>query len=196
MAVSDAKKRLPAATSATAGFSQSLERGLQILAVFSELRPVLGIADIARAVDLNKSTTLPLRRDAGAPRLPPAGPRNQEVLPRPACCRPRVRGDQLDGDHPGRRHVRSRRWPTRPGTRSAWRCSTAQTSSTSTAAAARAAPPWDGTESARRLAAAGLLHGDGESPAGVPRSGHPAGAARPNGPGPPRAEDDHRPRAS
>ncbi len=42
---------------ATAGFSQSLERGLQILAVFNEARPVLGIADIARAVDLNKSTT-------------------------------------------------------------------------------------------------------------------------------------------
>jgi IclR family transcriptional regulator, pca regulon regulatory protein len=57
MAVGDAKKRLPAATGATAGFSQSLERGLQILAVFNELRPVLGIADIARAVDLNKSTT-------------------------------------------------------------------------------------------------------------------------------------------
>jgi IclR family pca regulon transcriptional regulator len=43
--------------SATAGFSQSLERGLQILAAFTESRPVLGIADLARAVDLNKSTT-------------------------------------------------------------------------------------------------------------------------------------------
>jgi IclR family transcriptional regulator, pca regulon regulatory protein len=57
MAVGDAKKRVPAGAGATAGFSQSLERGLQILAVFNELRPVLGIADIARAVDLNKSTT-------------------------------------------------------------------------------------------------------------------------------------------
>ncbi|HEY3925766.1 MAG TPA: IclR family transcriptional regulator [Acidothermaceae bacterium] len=57
MAVGEAKKPVPAATSATAGFSQSLERGLQILAVFNELRPVLGIADIARAVELNKSTT-------------------------------------------------------------------------------------------------------------------------------------------
>lgn len=38
-------------------FSQSLERGLMILSVFSEGRPVLGIADIAREVDLNKSTT-------------------------------------------------------------------------------------------------------------------------------------------
>ena len=39
------------------GFSQSLERGLLILSAFSEHRPVLGIADLARAVDLHKSTT-------------------------------------------------------------------------------------------------------------------------------------------
>lgn len=39
------------------GFSQSLERGLMILSVFSETRPVLGIAELARAVGLNKSTT-------------------------------------------------------------------------------------------------------------------------------------------
>lgn len=43
------------ATAAT--FSQSLERGLLILSSFGEGRPVLGIADLARAVDLNKSTT-------------------------------------------------------------------------------------------------------------------------------------------
>src|SRR5947207_11098312 len=40
-----------------AAFSQSLERGLLILSSFSESRPVLGIADIARSVELNKSTT-------------------------------------------------------------------------------------------------------------------------------------------
>ncbi|GAA0472719.1 IclR family transcriptional regulator [Actinoplanes capillaceus] len=40
-----------------AAFSQSLERGLMILSSFSETRPVLGIADISRAVTLNKSTT-------------------------------------------------------------------------------------------------------------------------------------------
>lgn len=57
MVVGGTNGRKPAAASATAGFSQSLERGLQILAVFNEVRPVLGIADIARAVDLNKSTT-------------------------------------------------------------------------------------------------------------------------------------------
>jgi IclR family pca regulon transcriptional regulator len=45
------------AMTTAAGFSQSLERGLLILAAFSESRPVLGIADLARAVDLNKSTT-------------------------------------------------------------------------------------------------------------------------------------------
>ena len=40
-----------------AALSQSLERGLMILSSFSEIRPVLGIADLARSVDLNKSTT-------------------------------------------------------------------------------------------------------------------------------------------
>jgi IclR family pca regulon transcriptional regulator len=38
-------------------FSQSLERGLTILSSFDEARPVQGIADLARAVGLNKSTT-------------------------------------------------------------------------------------------------------------------------------------------
>lgn len=38
------------------GFSQSLERGLQILASFTENRPLLGIAELAREVELNKST--------------------------------------------------------------------------------------------------------------------------------------------
>ncbi len=46
-----------AASSGDAAFSQSLERGLLILSSFSETRPVLGIADLARAVGLNKSTT-------------------------------------------------------------------------------------------------------------------------------------------
>jgi IclR family transcriptional regulator, pca regulon regulatory protein len=40
-----------------AGHSQSLERGLGILLAFTEARPVLGIADLARSLDLNKSTT-------------------------------------------------------------------------------------------------------------------------------------------
>jgi IclR family transcriptional regulator, pca regulon regulatory protein len=38
------------------GLSQSLERGLAILSCFSERRPLLGISDLARAVELNKST--------------------------------------------------------------------------------------------------------------------------------------------
>jgi len=37
--------------------SQSLERGLRILSEFAANGPVLGIADLARAVDLNRSTT-------------------------------------------------------------------------------------------------------------------------------------------
>jgi IclR family pca regulon transcriptional regulator len=40
----------------TTGRSQSLERGLAILASFSERRPLMGISDLARAVELNKST--------------------------------------------------------------------------------------------------------------------------------------------
>lgn len=38
------------------GLSQSLERGLAILSCFSEHRPLLGISDLAREVELNKST--------------------------------------------------------------------------------------------------------------------------------------------
>lgn len=38
-------------------FSQSLERGLTILSSFSQQRPLLGIAELARAVGLSKSTT-------------------------------------------------------------------------------------------------------------------------------------------
>jgi IclR family pca regulon transcriptional regulator len=41
---------------AQGGLSQSLERGLAILSSFSESRPLLGIADLARDVGLNKST--------------------------------------------------------------------------------------------------------------------------------------------
>jgi IclR family pca regulon transcriptional regulator len=40
-----------------AAFSVSLERGLSVLSAFSGNRPVLGIADLARAVGLTKSTT-------------------------------------------------------------------------------------------------------------------------------------------
>jgi IclR family pca regulon transcriptional regulator len=42
---------------ATPSFSQSLERGLRILSEFAENGPVLGIAEISRAVELNRSTT-------------------------------------------------------------------------------------------------------------------------------------------
>jgi IclR family pca regulon transcriptional regulator len=45
-----------APSSAQGGLSQSLERGLAILSSFSETRPLLGIADLARDVGLNKST--------------------------------------------------------------------------------------------------------------------------------------------
>ncbi|MGW3351964.1 IclR family transcriptional regulator [Nonomuraea rubra] len=44
-------------TAADASFSVSLERGLRILSAFTGNRSVLGIADLARAVGLNKSTT-------------------------------------------------------------------------------------------------------------------------------------------
>ncbi len=46
-----------AADPPSTAFSQSLERGLAILSEFGEASPVLGIADLARAVGLNKSTT-------------------------------------------------------------------------------------------------------------------------------------------
>jgi IclR family transcriptional regulator, pca regulon regulatory protein len=39
------------------GFSQSLERGLAILAAFTPDRPALGISELARKLDLTRSTT-------------------------------------------------------------------------------------------------------------------------------------------
>ena len=57
----NASSQEPATAGATAGFSQSLERGLQILATFSERRPVLGIADIARDVEPEQEHDVPLR---------------------------------------------------------------------------------------------------------------------------------------
>jgi IclR family transcriptional regulator, pca regulon regulatory protein len=40
-----------------AGFSQSLERGLAILSAFTPDRPALGISELARRLDLTRSTT-------------------------------------------------------------------------------------------------------------------------------------------
>ncbi|MEU4577776.1 IclR family transcriptional regulator [Nonomuraea sp. ATR24] len=53
----DDSARPRAATGASATFSVSLERGLRILSAFTADRSVLGIADLARVVGLNKSTT-------------------------------------------------------------------------------------------------------------------------------------------
>ncbi len=44
-------------TGAEAGFSQSLERGLAILAAFSPDKPLLGISELARKLGLSRSTT-------------------------------------------------------------------------------------------------------------------------------------------
>jgi IclR family transcriptional regulator, pca regulon regulatory protein len=38
------------------GYSQSLERGLAILSTFTSNRPLLGVSELARAVDLSRST--------------------------------------------------------------------------------------------------------------------------------------------
>lgn len=46
----------PTSADAPTGFSQSLERGLTILSTFNEATPVLGIAELARAAGLSKST--------------------------------------------------------------------------------------------------------------------------------------------
>jgi IclR family transcriptional regulator, pca regulon regulatory protein len=40
-----------------AGFSQSLERGLAVLSAFTPDRPALGISDLARKLDMTRSTT-------------------------------------------------------------------------------------------------------------------------------------------
>jgi IclR family pca regulon transcriptional regulator len=46
-----------APATSTVALSQSLERGLMILSSFTTAGPLLGIADLARAVGLNRSTT-------------------------------------------------------------------------------------------------------------------------------------------
>ena len=40
-----------------AAYSQSLERGLGILASFTSAQPLLGVSELARAVGLSRSTT-------------------------------------------------------------------------------------------------------------------------------------------
>src|SRR5689334_7119866 len=52
-----ARPRGRAPSEPAASHSVSLERGLRILSAFTGDRTVLGIADLARAVGLNKSTT-------------------------------------------------------------------------------------------------------------------------------------------
>jgi IclR family pca regulon transcriptional regulator len=44
-------------TAETAGYSQSLERGLAILSSFSSTRPLLGVSELSREVGLSRSTT-------------------------------------------------------------------------------------------------------------------------------------------
>lgn len=53
----DSPRRPRGRTAADPSFSVSLERGLRILSCFTGDRPVLGIADLARAAGLTKSTT-------------------------------------------------------------------------------------------------------------------------------------------
>ncbi len=57
MSISDQEDTTTDASPTTTSHSQSLERGLAILSSFSESKPLLGIADLSRSVELNKSTT-------------------------------------------------------------------------------------------------------------------------------------------
>ena len=108
----------------------------------------------------------PLRGDAGAARLPPAEPAVAEVPARPARPRPRLLGDQLDGAPPDRRR-----------TCSSSRDETGHTVNMAILDGTRhrlhralpqpaAGPARDRPQPARRLAAAGVLHVDGQ---GAPR---------------------------
>ncbi len=51
-AINGVTERVPAAR----GYSQSLERGLAILAAFTSEQPLLGVSDLSRAIDLSRST--------------------------------------------------------------------------------------------------------------------------------------------
>ena len=79
------------------GYSQSLERGLAILAAFRPTRPLLAVSELARQLELNRSTahryvstlaTLGYLRQDGATRKYRLGP---------ARARPRLLRALLDG---------------------------------------------------------------------------------------------------
>ena len=140
---------------------------------------------------------LPVRGHAGQARLPAAGPGDEASTRSARAWSTSASPRSTPWRSPGSPRATCRRCRTRPATPSAWPCSTAPTSSTSTAGAAAAASQFAmGLQPARRLAAAGVLHLDGQGAARLPRAGRAAGAARPDRPGPPRAQDDHRPRAA
>ena len=78
-------------------YSQSLERGLAILSAFKPTRPLIGISDLARGLDLNRSTA---HRYVGT--LTALGYLEQDRATRKYRLGPRVLdlgllGDQLDG---------------------------------------------------------------------------------------------------
>ena len=175
----------------SASTSQSLERGLAILSSFSTDRRLIGVSEVANELGLTRSTAH--RYIATLARLGylHQDPVSREVHPRTACARPRLHGDQLDGapgcrraspstalrrdgthrehGHPRRRGHRLRR------------------------AVARVPPPpeRDRPRPPRRLAAARLLHVDGEGAPRVPPRRRAGRAPGPHHVHAPRPEHAH-----
>ena len=79
------------------GTSQSLERGLAILSSFNSDRPLIGVSELSRELDLSRSTAHRYIATLAQARLPAAGPRLEALPARPEGARPRLLGDQLDG---------------------------------------------------------------------------------------------------
>ena len=55
------------------GTSQSLERGLAILSSFNSDRPLIGVSELSRELDLSRSTAHRYIATLAQPRLPAAG---------------------------------------------------------------------------------------------------------------------------
>ena len=158
------------------GTSQSLARGLAILSTFHSDRPLIGVSELSRGLDLSRSTVAPLRRDPRQARLPAAGSRLEAVPARAEGARSRLLRAELDGSArdlcadpaPVERRdaAHGQRGDPRGHRRRLHRA----------LPGGAAGPAGDRPQPPRRRAAARLLHGDGEGdprlrPRGSPRGG-------------------------
>ena len=117
------------------GTSQSLERGLAILSSFNSDRPLIGVSELSRELDLSRSTAHRYIATLAQLGYLQQDPRLEALPARPEGARPRLLGDQLDGPARDLRAAPAAAQRRDAATPSTSRSSTAPTSSTSSAAA-------------------------------------------------------------